>query len=66
MTPRLTTIRQPLAQMAALAIRTVLQPAPPEDEQPLRVELATSLVVRESTAPPRDRQAPKRKGRSRR
>jgi LacI family transcriptional regulator len=56
MTPRLTTIRQPLAQMAALAIRTVLEPPPAgEEEQPLRVELATTLVVRESTAPPGSR-----------
>ena len=64
MTPRLTTIRQPLAQMAALAIRTVLEPAPAGDEeQPLRVELATTLVVRESTAPPREPVAPRGKGR---
>jgi LacI family transcriptional regulator len=56
MTPRLTTIRQPLAQMAALAIRTVVEPAPGGDEErPLRVELATTLVVRESTAPPGSR-----------
>jgi LacI family transcriptional regulator len=62
MTPRLTTVRQPLAQMAALAIRTVLEPSPQEDERPLRVELATSLVVRESTTtPPRGPAAPKRK-----
>jgi LacI family transcriptional regulator len=63
MTPRLTTIRQPLAQMAALAIRTVLEPPPQEDEQALRVELATSLVVRKSTTRPRDPEAPRRKAR---
>ena len=51
MSPRLTTIRQPLARMAMLAIRTVLQHPDPSSENPLRVELATSLVVRESTAP---------------
>jgi LacI family transcriptional regulator len=50
MSPKLTTIRQPLAEMSALAIRTVLQPHSP-DESVLRVELATSLVVRESTGP---------------
>ena len=50
MSPRLTTIRQPLTQMARLAIRTVLQHPSPSGERPLRVELATSLVVRESTA----------------
>jgi LacI family transcriptional regulator len=52
MSPRLTTIRQPLAQMAVLAVRNVLEPAHPAGEQPLRLELSTSLVVRESTAAP--------------
>ncbi|GAA5083759.1 LacI family transcriptional regulator [Thermocatellispora tengchongensis] len=52
MTPRLTTIRQPLAQMAALAVRNVLETAHTPGEQPLRLELSTTLVVRESTAPP--------------
>jgi len=51
MTPRLTTVRQPLAQMAALAIRHVLEHPPAPDEPPLRLELATTLVVRESSAP---------------
>jgi LacI family transcriptional regulator len=53
MSPRLTTVRQPLAQMAALAIRTVLQDPPPGGEAPTRIELATTLVVRDSAAPPR-------------
>jgi DNA-binding LacI/PurR family transcriptional regulator len=52
MSPRLTTVRQPLAQMAALAIRTVLQDPPPAGEAPNRIELSTTLVVRDSTAPP--------------
>lgn len=52
MSPRLTTVRQPLAQMGALAIRTVLQSPPPSGEEPTRVELATTLVVRDSTAAP--------------
>jgi LacI family transcriptional regulator len=52
MSPRLTTVRQPLAQMAALAIRTVLQDPPSGSEAPTRIELATTLVVRDSTAPP--------------
>jgi LacI family transcriptional regulator len=51
MSPRLTTVRQPLAQMAVLAIRNVLETAHSPGEQPLRLELSTSLVVRESTAP---------------
>jgi LacI family xylobiose transport system transcriptional regulator len=42
--PPLTTIRQPLTEMAATAARLVLGQA--EDR---RVELATTLVVRQST-----------------
>jgi LacI family transcriptional regulator len=52
MSPRLTTVRQPLDQMAALAIRTVLQNPPSSGDTPTRIELATTLVVRDSTAPP--------------
>jgi LacI family transcriptional regulator len=52
MSPRLTTVRQSLAQMAALAIRTVLQDPPSSSEEPGRIELSTTLVVRDSTAPP--------------
>ena len=52
MSPRLTTVRQPLDQMAALAIRTVLQYPPSSGDAPTRIELATTLVVRNSTAPP--------------
>ena len=51
--PRLTTIRQPLKRMAEEATRLVLQMAEaPLDNVP-RMDLATSLIVRESTAPPR-------------
>lgn len=51
--PRLTTIHQPLREMAEQATRLVLQLL--EDPQPevTRVELATSLVVRDSTAAPK-------------
>jgi DNA-binding LacI/PurR family transcriptional regulator len=45
--PPLTTIRQPLTEMGAMATRLVLG-----QEEDLRVELATSLVERESTAAP--------------
>ena len=48
--PPLTTVAQPLAQMAAAATRMVLEPASGEGSN--RIELATSLVVRSSTAPP--------------
>lgn len=49
-TPALTTVRQPLTEMAAVAVRILLESA---ESGPLRrrVELATDLVVRESTAP---------------
>lgn len=50
-TPALTTIRQPLAAMSAAAIR--LLTAPSGRSEPHHVELATTLVVRDSTAPPR-------------
>jgi LacI family xylobiose transport system transcriptional regulator len=50
--PRLTTIHQPLREMAEQATRlllSLLEDSPPEVT---RVELATSLVVRDSTAAP--------------
>jgi len=50
--PRLTTVRQPLAEMAAMATRMVLNMAAGERVDSPRVELATRLVVRESTAAP--------------
>ncbi|MFI0722996.1 LacI family DNA-binding transcriptional regulator [Streptomyces sp. NPDC021224] len=52
--PPLTTVRQPLSDMAAMAARIVLQGVDnvlPGDMR--RAELATALVERESTAPPR-------------
>ncbi|MDR7280639.1 LacI family DNA-binding transcriptional regulator [Catenuloplanes atrovinosus] len=48
--PPLTTVRQPLAEMGLLAARTVLRLAQGEDIETPRVELATHLVVRDSTA----------------
>ncbi|AQZ62054.1 Transcriptional regulator, LacI family [[Actinomadura] parvosata subsp. kistnae] len=50
--PPLTTVRQPLTEMAAAATRMLLQLANGERLARNRVELATELVVRESTAPP--------------
>ena len=52
MSPRLTTVHQPIDQMAALAIRTVFQDLPTSGEILPRMELSTHLVVRDSTAPP--------------
>ncbi|MET8495503.1 LacI family DNA-binding transcriptional regulator [Streptomyces cellulosae] len=50
--PPLTTVRQPLAGMGALAVRTVLRLTRGEQPDSPRVELGTDLVVRASTAPP--------------
>ncbi|MFL5677413.1 MAG: LacI family DNA-binding transcriptional regulator [Chloroflexota bacterium] len=50
--PPLTTIRQPLYEMAVAAAELVLAVARGEQAVQMRVELATELVVRESTAPP--------------
>jgi LacI family transcriptional regulator, xylobiose transport system transcriptional regulator len=51
--PPLTTIRQPLLEMAATASELVLSMARGKTPAQPRVELMTELVVRESTAPPR-------------
>ncbi|MFI0816370.1 LacI family DNA-binding transcriptional regulator [Streptomyces sp. NPDC021098] len=52
LTPPLTTVRQPLAEMAAEAVRLIDQEHARRGSSAGRgVELATSLVVRESTAP---------------
>jgi LacI family xylobiose transport system transcriptional regulator len=50
--PPLTTVRQPLIEMAEAAAELVLDLARGEEPPQKRVELATELVVRESTAPP--------------
>jgi LacI family transcriptional regulator len=49
--PPLTTVHQPLAEMGRLAARTVLRMVDGERIESPRVELATRLVVRDSTAP---------------
>ena len=51
--PPLTTIRQPLVDMATTAAEMVVALAAGETLSQPRIELATELVVRESTAPPR-------------
>ena len=50
--PPLTTVRQPLQEMGAVALRTALRLAAGEKIDSHHVELATELVVRRSTAPP--------------
>ncbi len=52
-TPALTTIRQPLAAMAATALRMLRSDPASAAGEPRHIELATMLVVRESTGPPR-------------
>jgi LacI family transcriptional regulator, xylobiose transport system transcriptional regulator len=50
--PRLTTVHQPIRRMAAEAARIVLRMAAGEPVDQPRLELATHLVVRDSTAAP--------------
>ncbi|HEV2342975.1 MAG TPA: LacI family DNA-binding transcriptional regulator [Actinocrinis sp.] len=51
--PPLTTVRQPLSEMGALAARTVLRLAGGERIESMRFELPTQLVVRDSSGPVR-------------
>lgn len=50
--PPLTTVNQPLREMAGLATRMLLDLSAGRKPPSLHVDLATELVVRESTAPP--------------
>ncbi|MFD0020761.1 LacI family DNA-binding transcriptional regulator [Streptomyces sp. NPDC058382] len=50
--PPLTTVRQPLAAMADTAVRILLQQRDRAAAEPQRMEMATTLIVRSSTAPP--------------
>jgi LacI family transcriptional regulator len=51
LTPALTTVRQPVREMAAEAVRLLLRLRSGRTEEAGRVELSTSLVERASTAP---------------
>ena len=51
LSPPLTTVRQPLTEMGVLAARMLLQLVAGQSLDTSRLELATQLVVRESTAP---------------
>jgi LacI family transcriptional regulator len=51
-TPKLTTVRQPLAEMGRTGVSLLMRLLDGERFETLHVELATRLVVRESTAPP--------------
>ena len=50
MTPALTTVRQPLAEMGRMAASVLLRPLANRRVEPLGIELETRLVVRDSTA----------------
>lgn len=49
--PPLTTVRQPLARMGGLGVRTLLRLMEGREPESNRIQLATELVVRKSTAP---------------
>jgi LacI family transcriptional regulator len=52
-TPPLTTVRQPLAEMGRIAVSLLMRLLDNQRLEALHVELGTRLVVRDSTAPPR-------------
>ncbi|GGS58826.1 LacI family DNA-binding transcriptional regulator [Actinokineospora fastidiosa] len=58
MIPALTTVRQPLGEMAAIATELVVELSRGLSDRQRRVVLPTELVVRASTAPPRRRLTP--------
>ena len=51
-TPALTTVWQPLEEMGRMAVSLLTRLIDGQRVETLRIELATRLVLRESTAPP--------------
>jgi LacI family transcriptional regulator len=51
-TPALTTVRQPLEEMGRTAVSLLVRLLERQRFETLHLELATRLVVRDSTAPP--------------
>jgi LacI family transcriptional regulator len=49
--PGLTTVRQPLAEMGRIAVSLLLRQIEDRRIEPMRVELETTLIIRDSTAP---------------
>lgn len=56
--PALTTVRQPLAEMGRMAVALLVRLLANQRIEALHVELMTKLVTRESTAPPASHPAP--------
>jgi DNA-binding LacI/PurR family transcriptional regulator len=52
--PALTTVRQPVSEMAATALRLLVRLMDGDRPESTRTELSTRLITRESTAAPRD------------
>jgi LacI family transcriptional regulator len=50
-TPTLTTVRQPLAEMGRMAVNLLVRQLQNQRIEALHVQLETKLIVRESTAP---------------
>jgi len=53
--PPLTTVRQPVAELGRTAVSLLHRLINKQRVEVLRVELHTKLILRESTAPPRER-----------
>jgi LacI family transcriptional regulator len=51
--PPLTTVRQPMNAMGRVALSNLLQQSTGEEPESHHIQLATTLIVRDSTAPPR-------------
>jgi LacI family transcriptional regulator len=49
-TPRLTTVRQPLQELGRMAVTALMRVLDGHDAEALHIELATELVIRDSTA----------------
>jgi LacI family transcriptional regulator len=56
--PQLTTVRQPFVQMGEVAYQLLTDQIEGRDPAPVRVELAATVVIRDSTAPPQTAPAP--------
>jgi LacI family transcriptional regulator len=53
--PALTTVRQPLEQMGRSAAQMLLEIFKNPESKPSRIALPTELIIRDSTAKPKDR-----------